>query len=228
MFAVLMCHMYGKLLLKTVMRKLDQNTFNTLENSPDPSRLLWKTESRRHDGSTVLFDVNSVHRKGPDGREGDFVELDFARGGVTILPYFTGSDGIPRFVMERQFRHGSESVTLEFPAGLVEKDEPASEAAVRELWEETGLKAGKITFLGSVCQNSAYKKCPVGFYLAEDMSVEIGLEDRKLDQNEQIDILTVPVSYVLENMGEGELTNGAALLAIPFFLREIRRRGLSF
>ena len=60
------------------------------------------------------------------------------------------------------------------------------------------------------------------------MSVEIGLEDRKLDQNEQIDILTVPVSYVLENMGEGELTNGAALLAIPFFLREIRRRGLSY
>ena len=228
MFAVLMCHMYGKLLLKTVMRKLDQNTFNTLENSPDPSRLLWKTESRRHDGNTVLFDVNSVHRKGPDGREGDFVELDFARGGVTILPYFTGSDGIPRFVMERQFRHGSESVTLEFPAGLVEKGEPASEAAVRELWEETGLKAGKITFLGSVCQNSAYMRCPVGFYLAEDMSVEIGLEDRKLDQNEQIDILTVPVSYVLENMGEGELTNGAALLAIPFFLREIRRRGLSF
>ncbi|MBQ3698042.1 MAG: NUDIX hydrolase [Spirochaetales bacterium] len=210
------------------MRKLDQNTFNTLESSPDPSRLLWNTESRRNEGKTVLFEVNSVHRKGPEGREGDFVELDFARGGVTIIPYFTGSDGVARFVMERQFRHGTESVTLEFPAGLVEKGESASDAAARELWEETGLRAAKITELGSVCQNSAYMRCPVGFCLAEDMSVETDLKDRSLDQNEQIDILTVPVSYVLENIGEGELTNGAALLAVPFFLREMRKRGLTF
>ena len=71
-------------------------------------------------------------------------------------------------------------------------------------------------------------RCPVSFCLAEDMSVETDLDKRKLDQNEQIDILTVPVSYVLENMGEGELTNGAALLAVPFFLREMRNRGLTF
>ena len=110
----------------------------------------------------------------------------------------------------------------------MEKGESASDAAARELWEETGLRAAKITELGSVCQNSAYMRCPVGFCLAEDMSVETDLDKRKLDQNEQIDILTVPVSYVLENMGEGELTNGAALLAVPFFLREMRKRGLTF
>ena len=210
------------------MKKLDETTFCTLENSPDPARLLWTTESRSNTARTVLFDVNSVHRKGPDGREGDFVELDFVRGGITIIPYFTGSDGIPRFVMERQYRHGSESVTLEFPAGLVEKGEDPAAAAARELLEETGLRAETISYLGTVCQNSAYMKCPASIFIAEDLTVVTEMKDRLLDENEQIDIVTVPVSYVLENIGEGELTNGAALQSIPFFLREMRRRGITF
>lgn len=210
------------------MKKLDEFTFNTLDNAPDPARLLWTTEERHNTARTVLFDVNSVHRKGPDGREGDFVELEFARGGVSVIPYFTGSDGIPRFVMERQYRHGSESVTLEFAAGLVEKGESMAQAAARELLEETGLKAKTMVYMGTVCQNSAFMKCPSAFFLAEDLTVETDLKDRRLDENEEIDIVTVPVSYVLENIGEGELTNGAALQSIPFFLREMRRRGITF
>ena len=210
------------------MKKLDETTFCALEDSPDPARLLWTTESRSNTARTVLFDVNSVHRKGPDGREGDFVELDFVRGGTSVIPYFVGSDGIPRFVMERQYRHGSESITLEFPAGLVEKGEDPAAAAARELLEETGLKAETISYLGTVCQNSAYMKCPSAFFLAEGMTVVTDMKDRLLDENEQIDIVTVPVSYVLENIGEGELTNGASIQSLPFFLREMRRRGITF
>ena len=228
MLSICLCLMHGKLLFKEGMRRLDESSFHTLENAPSSSRLMWETEGRRNKTETVLFDVNIVHRKGPAGREGDFVELDFARGGVTIIPYFVGKDGIARFVMERQYRHGSESVTLEFPAGLVEKGEDPYDAAVRELWEETGLKAEKVTNLGTICQNSAYMKCPVGFFLAEGLTVEADLKDRKLDENEQIDVLTVPVSYVLENFGKDELTNGAALLALPFFMREMKRRNITF
>lgn len=210
------------------MKKLDESTFPTLESSPSPERLLWNTHERKTTAKTVLFDVNSVHRTGPSGREGDFVELDFARGGVSVIPFFTGTDGVPRFVMERQFRHGSESVTLEFPAGLVDSGEDAAAAAARELLEETGLKAGTMTYMGTVCQNSAYMKCPAAFFLAEDLVMATGISDRHLDENEEIDVLTVPVSHVMEHMGEGELSNGACLLSLPFFIREMRRRGISF
>ena len=209
------------------MKKLDETTFPTLESSPSPERLLWNTHERKTTAKTVLFDVNSVHRTGPSGREGDFVELDFAHGGVSVIPFFIGTDGVPRFVMERQFRHGSESVTLEFPAGLIDEGESASEAAARELWEETGLKANSLRPLGTVCQNSAYMNCFASFFLAEDMEVLTSLDQRKLDANEQIDIVCVPVSDVLDRIGEGEMDNGASVMALSFFFKEMRRRGVS-
>ena len=228
MLTVCMCIMHRKLLVQEkLMGCLTERTFPSPDTSPSPLRLYWETLGRSNVAKTVLFDVNTVRRVGPDGKQGDFVELDFAHDGVTIIPYFIGTDGVARFVMERQFRHGSESVTLEFPAGLVEKGENASDAAERELWEETGLKANSLRPLGTVCQNSAYMNCYVSFFLAEDMEVVTSLESRKLDDNEQIDIVCVPVREVLDKIGEGEMDNGASVMALSFFFKEMRRRGVS-
>lgn len=60
-----------------------------------------------------------------------------------------------QLVMVRQFRHGSRSVTLEIPGGLVDPGESPAEAAVRELLEETGYRAGRIDSLGSINPNPA-------------------------------------------------------------------------
>ena len=208
------------------MKRIDEFSFHTLDNAPDAGRLNWETTSRNRVYDTPIFGVNKVHRRSQDGREGDFVELDSPQW-VNVVPYFVGSDGVPRFIMERQFRHGSDSITLEFPAGLVEKGESPRDAGLRELEEETGLVAHSFKFIGSVCPNSAFMKNTANFFLAEDLELVCKEEERKLDANESIDIVSIPVSQVLEKLGTGEMDNGIMVMSGFFFLREAKKRDLA-
>ena len=208
------------------MKRIDERSFHTLENAPDAGRLNWETTSRTRVYDTPIFSINSIHRKSQDGREGDFVEIDSPQW-VNVVPYFVGKDGVPRFIMERQFRHGSDSITLEFPAGLVEKGESPRKAGLRELEEETGLVAHSFKHIGTVCPNSAFMNNNANFFLAEDLELVHAEEDRKLDANESIDIVSVPVAQVLEQLGTGEMDNGIMVMSGFFFLREAKKRGLA-
>ncbi len=44
------------------------------------------------------------------------------------------------WVMTEQYRHGTGKIALEFPAGIIDKNETPEEAAIRELQEECGYK----------------------------------------------------------------------------------------
>jgi len=62
-------------------------------------------------------------------------------GAVVILPILEGN----RIVFVRNFRHSIQRELLELPAGTREPDEDPIETAARELIEETGYRAGKLT-----------------------------------------------------------------------------------
>jgi len=62
---------------------------------------------------------------------------------------------LDELVMVRQWRQGLRAVTLEIPGGLVDPGETPAEAGARELLEETGFRAGRMTSLGSINPNPA-------------------------------------------------------------------------
>jgi len=180
------------------------------------NRLLWKTISRKPLFEGPIFDIHGVQRESSDGRSGLFIEVD-APQWATIVPWLRDSSGIPCFLMVRQYRHGSDSVTIEFPAGMVDEGETPQEAAVRELLEETGrIPEDEVVELGSVSPNSAFMNNRVSFFFVKGVREVTG---QALDTHEQIDILTVPVQEVLDSMGTGVYDNGIMMIAHAFFLR---------
>lgn len=190
----------------------------------DESHLAWSDcKAPELAYSCPIFNVQTIRRASADGRKGDFTCLK-APDWVTMIPLFTGEDGIRRFVMERQFRHGSATVTIEFPAGIVEKGETPMAAAMRELREETGLSCGKCTALGCVRPNPAFMDNHSAFFLMENLSIAPG--GPKLDENEQIEVMAVPEEDVISMMGSGRFDNGMMMAALGFYLR-YKMRGLS-
>ena len=84
------------------------------------------------------------------GNDHKFFYIDTADW-VNIVP-ITADDEV---VFVRQFRHGSQEISLEIPGGMVDLGEDPQVAAVRECLEESGYQAGSVESLGVLNPNSA-------------------------------------------------------------------------
>jgi len=124
---------------------------------------------------------------------------------VFHIPHF--SVIIPKigdnFVVIRQYRPSWRSIVLEFPAGVADKDEEPSLTALRELQEETGYKAAKISKLCSFRHSSRTTQfCHV--FLAENLS----LSSPNHDEGELIEeVLLLSPSQINEAITKGDFVD---------------------
>lgn len=117
-------------------------------------------------------------------------------------------------VLIRQFRFGTGQVTLEVPGGMVDPGETPRATAERELREETGYRAGRLTDLGFIFPNPAIQNNKAHMFLAEDCEREGEL---LLDAGEDIEVVPIPVAEVFALLRSGEISHALVAVALQRF-----------
>jgi ADP-ribose pyrophosphatase len=115
--------------------------------------------------SGMVFDVKLdllKYDSGNDGRR----EVVHHNGGAVILP--VNKEG--KIILVKQFRYPLQKVLLEAPAGKLEINEDPRVCAVRELTEETGYRADKITPLGKIATTPGFCDEILYLFLAEELT----------------------------------------------------------
>ncbi len=158
-----------------------------------------------------VFRARRSRRRSPrTGQEIGFFLLD-TPDWVNVLPLTT--DG--QIVLIRQFRHGTDRVSLEIPGGLIDAHEQDPiEAARRELREETGFEAARIEPIGVMSPNPAMMTNRCFSYLATGCR-RVG--DLRMDPGEDIEVVTVPVAELDAMLCRGEIDHAIVLATIAFW-----------
>lgn len=117
-------------------------------------------------------------------------------------------------IMVEQFRYGSRSVELEFPAGVVDEGEDPAQTALRELEEETGYRAGRHALIGEILADAALHTNAVTIIAAFDCTAS-GQADQ--DESEDVRVRLIPRAEVARLIARGEIRHGLAVAAWHLF-----------
>lgn len=160
--------------------------------------------------SQEIFDGVAIHLFKdeillPDGSKG-VREIIRHPGAVCVLPVTENGEAV--FV--NQFRYALGKVTLEVPAGKLEKGEDPKEAALRELSEETGLSAKNIFSIGDLYTTPALIDEVIYMYIATDLTQG----EQHLDSGEFVNAVKLPLSEAVRMVMDGEIRDSKTQICI--------------
>ncbi|MGR6858480.1 ADP-ribose pyrophosphatase [Bacillus halotolerans] len=119
-----------------------------------------------------------------------------------------------KIIMVKQFRKPLERTIVEIPAGKLEKGEEPEYTALRELEEETGYTAKKLTKITAFYTSPGFADEIVHVFLAEELSV---LEEkRELDEDEFVEVMEVTLGDALKLVESHEVYDAKTAYAIQY------------
>ena len=114
-------------------------------------------------------------------------------------------------VKQHRFPHG---YVLEIPAGTLEKREKPIKCAFRELEEETGYRAKKMTKLVSYFPSVGYNKEEIHVFVASGTKKEF---DLKLDNDEFITVVKMDIKKLIGMIKAGKIIDSKTICAVMIY-----------
>ena len=134
-------------------------------------------------------------------------EIVVHKGAAAVVPVY--EDGTTLLV--RQHRVAVDRVTLEIPAGKLDSvGEDPHDCAVRELEEETGLRAGRMTLLTSLLTTPGFCTEKIAIYLAQELSQG----QTHPDEDEFLSLVRMPLEDAVAMIMHGEIRDSKTICGL--------------
>src|SRR5690349_12245103 len=171
----------------------------------------WQKVSSRPLADYRIFTVRSDEKISPrTGQRHDFFIIDSVDW-VNVLAVTPDQ----QLVMVEQFRHGSNTVELEIPGGMIDaKDASPESSGQRELREETGYAGSGARIIGSVWANPAIMSNTCYTLMVEECKCVHPVE---WDHGEELITRLVPIADVSEFVASGKIRHPLVIVALYHF-----------
>lgn len=172
---------------------------------------VWEKIASKAIGNFRIFNIRSDIKVSPrTGKEHDFYVIESVNWVNVIALTKKG-----KLVMIDQYRHGSNTVELEIPGGMMDaEDSSALEAGLRELREETGYEGTQAEVIGQIYPNPAIMDNVCYTVLVRDCELK---HQPALDQCEDVAVRLVDAAEAPWLVREGKIGHSLVVVALYHF-----------
>lgn len=136
------------------------------------------------------------------------------QGAVAVVPVTDDNE----IIAVRQYRYPIGRVTIEIPAGKLDKGEEPLTAAKRELSEETGVESADIEYIGGLYPSVAYTDEIIHMYVAKNLKYGA----MHTDEDEFLDVVKINIDDFVDMILKGEIMDSktqAAVLKVAMLIK---------
>ncbi len=178
-----------------------------MNRPPDPDESNpWQTLSTRLEFENPWFAVTTHATIAPDGARPTYGKISFKNRAVAVLPL----DGEQHTWLVGQWRFPLGEYHWELPMGGAPRSETLEGAAHRELKEETGLTAARLTPLLKMHLSNSVTDEEGYVFLAQGLTAG----EPEFDTTEQLAIHRLPFTEALALVMDGRITDSLTVAGI--------------